>query len=262
MLVIDDDELSREVLRLLLEEEGYAVEAAPSGEVALEMLGGGGRGSGEGGEFKDGSAGAGGPDVVLMDLQMPGLCGEDLAREVRGRCGGSTRLLAMSGSPLRDEDAGAYDAFLLKPFSMEEFARVLREGGSTRAEATTGLSISPGASEVLDEKIFAGFAAMIGAEPMRELYGHCLRDAATQLRAMRRAARESDDAGLRKCAHAMKGSLGMVGARELERMCSAFERNGLQATTFASFAEFADGLGRLRGMLVAHGVDVTEVTEV
>lgn len=254
VLVIDDDDLSRAVLSLLLVEEGYGVEVARSGEVALEMLADGRTGLGDA-DVAEGNLvqGEGHPDVVLMDMQMPGLCGDDLARELRERCGGSMTLVAMSGSPLGGVP-GAWDAFLLKPFSMEEFAGALGGRGARRGEVATGQTIAAG--EVLDGKIFAGFEALVGSERLCELYEHCLQDAAAQLGEMRRAAAESDGARLRKCAHAMKGSLGMVGARELEGMCSELEKNGLNATTFGSFAKFGDALGRLRGMLVARGVDV------
>ena len=53
ILVIDDDELSREVLALLLQNEGYAVETADSGDAALLHV-----------------TTAHLPDVVLTDLQM------------------------------------------------------------------------------------------------------------------------------------------------------------------------------------------------
>lgn len=58
VLVVDDDHAIRDTLRLVLEEEGYAVTDAPDGEAALDTL----RSTSE-------------PQVVLLDLRMPRLDG-------------------------------------------------------------------------------------------------------------------------------------------------------------------------------------------
>ncbi len=64
VLVIDDDALSREVFALLLQDAGYAVETTESGDEALLHL------------QKANPL----PQVVLTDLQMPGISGNPLAR--------------------------------------------------------------------------------------------------------------------------------------------------------------------------------------
>ena len=67
ILVVDDDDVSREVLALLLQRMGYAVETAESGDAALlhlqttNLL----------------------PQLVLTDLQMPGTTGSELALQLR-----------------------------------------------------------------------------------------------------------------------------------------------------------------------------------
>jgi len=105
-LIIDDDEMSRELLAILLESEGYAVDAAETGEAALGLL------------HQSKSA----PDLILTDMQLPGICGMDLARELRAASGPATRLLAMSGSQPQAGVLTHFDGFLLKPFQMRELA--------------------------------------------------------------------------------------------------------------------------------------------
>src|ERR1700679_2747867 len=83
ILVVDDDAVSREVIALLLEGEGYEVKTVDSGDEALLHLI----------AITDWR-----PGVVLTDVQMPGLAGGELARRLRDLCGGGTILLAMSGS--------------------------------------------------------------------------------------------------------------------------------------------------------------------
>ncbi len=96
----------------------------------------------------------------------------------------------------------------------------------------------------------------MGADPLRDLYRHCLVDAEKHVALMKRALAVSDDAGLRKNAHAIKGSLGMMGARELQRLCSVLEESGIADDHAATLAEFPDALRRLRRMLIARGVDI------
>ena len=78
VLVVDDEADGREALSAMLGSMGFEVEAAAGGEQALARLA---------------RAGDGGPDVVLMDVRMPGLDGiEALARY---RAGGGRRPVVM-----------------------------------------------------------------------------------------------------------------------------------------------------------------------
>ncbi len=65
ILVVDDDLSMREFLKILLERSGYSVTVAASGEEALERLG------------KDQ------PDLVMTDLNMPGINGIELLNQVK-----------------------------------------------------------------------------------------------------------------------------------------------------------------------------------
>src|SRR6266567_1158735 len=79
ILVVDDDEEVREILVETLEEFGYSVVQAESGEEALRML----RASGEVG-------------MLITDVRMPGISGLELA-EVASRLDPSLRVILMSG---------------------------------------------------------------------------------------------------------------------------------------------------------------------
>jgi CheY-like chemotaxis protein len=230
VLIVDDDELSREVLMLLAERAGYEVEAAESGDAALvhvqraRLL----------------------PEVVLTDMQMPGTAGDELARQLRGLCGAGTLLLAMSGSELEDGAGREFDGFLLKPFTMETLAGAI-SGGSARGEGG-----SSGASGVvLDEGVYAKLMGSMRRSQLDELYALCLRDAETRVGRMRRAASNGEDAAYRKEAHAIKGGCGMVGALELQRLATSMEERGLCDDDVATLDEFMVACGRLRRILVA-----------
>jgi DNA-binding NarL/FixJ family response regulator len=111
VLVVDDHELFRTGLRALLEEEGFEVADAPSGEAAIAALP------------------AFGPDVIVMDLNMPGISGiEATARTVAASPGVAVLMLTIN----RDDErvleavrAGA-SGYLLKDAELDEIVAGIR----------------------------------------------------------------------------------------------------------------------------------------
>lgn len=100
MLVVDDDAVYRQAVRLLLMSAGHAVEEASDGFAALAKVAGGGH------------------DVVLMDVSMPGLDGLGAIRRIRALPGGraGVRILGLTApSNKADCMAAGMDAFLPKP---------------------------------------------------------------------------------------------------------------------------------------------------
>jgi len=237
VLVVDDDELSREVIALLLANEGHEVETADSGDAALLRL-----------TENDGRL----PEVVLTDLQMPGIAGVELAQRLRERCGKRTMLLAMSGSKPETKDGREFDGFLLKPFSMGDLAHAIAGGSAGSAGETTGEDLTASDDSVLEEGIYRKLAGSMAADRLEQLYALCVRDAETRIESMRQAAAEADDAAYRREAHAIKGGCGMVGAREMQTLATSMEEAGLSdANHIATLDEFMLACGRLRRILVA-----------
>ena len=105
VLVVDDEENIRVVLRTLLKKHNYQVEAAESAEIALEQL-----------ERFD-------PDFVLADVRMSGMTGLELCAEVKARSSLATVILMSAyGSvdlAIDAMKAGAYD-YISKPFKQDE----------------------------------------------------------------------------------------------------------------------------------------------
>ncbi|MDH3725964.1 MAG: sigma-54 dependent transcriptional regulator [Myxococcales bacterium] len=105
VLVVDDEENIRVVLRTLLKKHNYQVEAANSAETALEQL-----------ERFD-------PDFVLADVRMSGMTGLELCTELKARSSLATVILMSAyGSvdlAIDAMKAGAYD-YISKPFKQDE----------------------------------------------------------------------------------------------------------------------------------------------
>jgi len=110
ILVVDDDAQIRRVMRTTLAGNGYVVLEARSGEEALETL------------RKEHA------DLVLLDVNMPGMGGFEACRGVRDSSDAAIIMLTVRNSE-RDKvmalDAGA-DDYVVKPFGMEELLARIR----------------------------------------------------------------------------------------------------------------------------------------
>ena len=118
VLVVDDNEDAAESLAMLLRLMGLQCRTAHDGPSGLEL------------------ARAEQPDVVLLDIGLPGLNGYDVARAIRAEgWSAHTRLIALTGwgqdDDRRRSRAAGFDAHLVKPVSMEQLVEVL---GTARAE--------------------------------------------------------------------------------------------------------------------------------
>lgn len=112
VLVVDDEENLRLVLRTLLRRHGYEVETAPTGEEALALVD----------SF--------GPDVVLTDVRMPKMGGLDLLTTLKAK-GNEATVIVMSAYGNMDMaveamKAGAYD-YVQKPFKPDEVVLALKK---------------------------------------------------------------------------------------------------------------------------------------
>jgi two-component system response regulator AtoC len=112
VLVVDDEENLRLVVRSFLKRDGYEVEVAASGEEALALVE----------RF--------GPDVVLTDVRMPKMGGLDLLATLKAK-GHDATVIVMSAYgnvdlAIEAMKAGAYD-YIQKPFKAEEVLLTLRK---------------------------------------------------------------------------------------------------------------------------------------
>lgn len=234
VLIIDDDEVSRQILSLLLQREQYLVETAESGEAALLQL--------------PGTS----PHVVLADLQMPGLTGAALARTLHERCSPATVLLAMSGSqPSEDILQQGYHSFLLKPFTMQAFAEAILSHTNYKEAKLVYQD-----ETILDQAVFENLSASMKGTQLEQLYGMCLKDSKKRIQRMWDASKTGDEASYRREAHAVKGSSGMVGALELQKLATTMEINGLDANHVATLDEILLACEHLKRMLIARHVAI------
>ncbi|MCL5260344.1 MAG: response regulator [Gammaproteobacteria bacterium] len=114
ILVVDDNEPNRKVLQILLQRVGFKTIEASNGQEAIEL-------------FKQKQ-----PDLILMDLRMPGLDGIETTKLLRRLPGGSSvRILMVTASALEDAkkkvlQAGV-DGFIRKPYKESELFEQIRQ---------------------------------------------------------------------------------------------------------------------------------------
>ena len=103
VLVVDDDDMIRRLVRTVLEADDYDVVEARNGDIALEL------------------ANEAHPAVILLDIMMPGIDGVEVCRRLDHSAVKVVILTARDDPTLEDacRAAGA-DAFLTKPFSSVE----------------------------------------------------------------------------------------------------------------------------------------------
>jgi CheY-like chemotaxis protein len=119
ILIVEDNEDGRESLRELLELWGHQVSVAGNGPEGVEM------------------AFSIRPEVALIDIGLPGLDGNEVARRIRELLGGEEiALIAMTGYGQPEDRRRAlqagFDRYLVKPVDPAELSRLL---GENRGEA-------------------------------------------------------------------------------------------------------------------------------
>ena len=121
LLVAEDHQSARELISSALEGEGYDLIFASTGTEALNIVG------------------HHPPDAALLDVALPGATGPEICRQIKA-ASGATPVILMSGALERRElatesSAAGADAFLPKPFSLDELRTVLRAFARVRSQA-------------------------------------------------------------------------------------------------------------------------------
>jgi DNA-binding response OmpR family regulator len=111
ILIVDDDQVIQQLLKVNLELEGYGVEVASDGVEALKLFEG----------FR--------PDLVLLDIMMPKLDGWEVARRLAGRSGGPVPIVLLSARAQEADVQKGNDlgvaAYVTKPFDPIELLHLV-----------------------------------------------------------------------------------------------------------------------------------------
>jgi PAS domain S-box-containing protein len=214
VLVVDDGPENRELISLVLTEQGLWIEEAENGQVALDKLA------------------ADNYDLVLMDMQMPVLDGHAATRELRAR-GATLPVLALTAHAMKGYEeevlAAGCNAYLTKPVDIDALLQqVAQLLGGTAEEVPAARPAS----------VFGELEEEPAEGPIRSRFaGHprlvpIVRKFAARLQEQVASARQAADAGdleeVARLAHWLAGAAGTVGydaftrpAREMEAAAKA-----------------------------------------
>lgn len=208
VLVIDDDPIARSVTVTQLTRLGLQPAEADSGEAALAVLA---RGEG--------------PDLVVLDVVLPGLDGFETVRRLRrleGETGRRAVVMGITGAAGAEQRARAlaagFDDVLVKPVGLAMLGTVLSVwlgadavGGGVGAPPVDRAVLGRLGEELGSETVVADLVSTF----LRELYG--------RRTALTTAVEANDLAAARTLAHTLKSSARLLGATDLGEACKRME---------------------------------------
>ncbi|GGF31302.1 hypothetical protein GCM10011611_41820 [Aliidongia dinghuensis] len=211
VLIAEDNVINQEIAETILRGAGYRVDLANNGREAVEAV-------------------AREPyDLVLMDVQMPGVDGLQATREIRAMAGaaGKVPIVAVTANAmLGDREtclAAGMNDYVSKPFEPDTLlAAVERWISDTVTEvALPGDTVEAG---WLDVGHLDRLSAMMSKVRFAVIVETFLGSVLAQLVEFASLARAADLQALARAAHEMKGTSGNLGVREMERLSSELER--------------------------------------
>jgi PAS domain S-box-containing protein len=214
VLLAEDNPVNQEVMMLLLRNAGYQVGVAANGEEALAAF--------EKEPF----------DLILMDVQMPGMDGLRATRLIRARekaVGGRVPIVAVTANALSGERqrclAAGMDEYLAKPIRGAELFPLIERlvGGGAEGAA----SPESAAEEPAD---WLATLTGMGFEPgaIARLTRTFLDTVPPRLILLRQALAEGNALQVQMTAHSLKGSLAVFGAKEATETAQRLEALGQQ----------------------------------
>jgi signal transduction histidine kinase/CheY-like chemotaxis protein len=250
LLLAEDSPVNRQITSLLLEKRGHEVVAVEDGKEALSRI--------EKGTF----------DAVILDEEMPRMGGLEAMRAIRKLevSTGShipTVLVTGNGSEAarqRSREAGL-DAHIAKPFQDDELFRIV-EGLCGLNDGSAGHSSRVESADVTETFSAEDLLKRVGGslKVLRDVAKIFLADTPKRRSAIRKAIAAQDGEALARAAHALRGSVAMLGANEIAedaRTIEAMGRSGRIAEANRILAPFEGKLSGFQRLIagIAAGPD-------
>ncbi len=224
VLVVEDNEINRQVASGLLSKAGHRPRTATCGEEALALLGHQ--------SF----------DLVLMDLYLPGISGIDTIRQIRAWPDAkvsSTPIIVLSALVTKDDiqaslAAGA-NAFLGKPFQLERLLATIDytlrqnpERLQALAAVATPLPIDQVLGRQMDFAVLRRHSEQLGDEMTDKIVTLFIQTSPTALAQAQSSCRLGEAAHLVNAIHRLKSSASTIGLWPLAELAAEIEAMALQ----------------------------------
>jgi two-component system CheB/CheR fusion protein len=209
ILLAEDNPSNQKVAQYVLSKQGHMVEIVENGERAVELV-------------KQRSF-----DVVLMDVQMPGMDGFEATAAIRAlpdRDKAKVPIIAMTAHAMKSDEerclAAGMDAYLSKPISVDELVGKLAEVTGPDAASM----VVPAPVFDLDEALTRCFGKRAVFQQMVDFFP---KESTDLLGQMRTAIANSDMEEAGRLAHQLKGTVVYLGARPAADAVRQFEQAAL-----------------------------------
>ncbi|MFM1773217.1 MAG: hypothetical protein RLZZ71_2359 [Bacteroidota bacterium] len=197
VLAVEDNELNRMVLQVILKKCEVVVSIAHNGQEAIDMI--------QEDEY----------DIVLMDVQMPIVDGLEATKYIREELKYTTPIIGLSANAMREEveicrQAGMND-YLVKPYSERALVEVMKKWSSLEAIIVEETSSENDGSE-LDISMLKQYVGN-DTNVLRDVVSGYLEHLPPQLDRLELALVGSDVLALRHELHQLKASMEIIGVR-------------------------------------------------
>lgn len=221
VLLVEDEEVNRQVLSGLLQQAGHRIAIAKSGPEAVRAV--------QDEDF----------DVVLADLRLPGMDGFEATRRMRAlaaRRGRPLPVIAVTANLMAEDIAACHAAGMVavvgKPVDPRRLNAALAETMEAQAQGMITLPAPDWKEGVFSPGILEESLEALGADEVRRLVALGRETMESGLTAMAEAADGQDWPGLRNAAHRLAGCAGSYGlsalqdrAREIEKLLRSGEND-------------------------------------
>jgi two-component system sensor histidine kinase/response regulator len=218
VLLAEDNPVNRVLAQKLLQKQGHTVTSVNNGREALKLWE-----QNQSRQF----------DVILMDVQMPGMDGlqaSTLIREKELATGAHIPIIAVTAHAMKGDRerclAAGMDGYITKPINPAELAETIQaafRNGTKLPAAQAG----PNPAGPSDAELLARFDG--DCELLKELAGIFLQECPRMLEDIREALRAGNSTALERAAHALKGSVGnfaMPGPGETAQRLELLAKSG------------------------------------
>lgn len=233
ILIAEDNPVNQKVVVSMLSKLGYRADTVGNGKEAIQAV------------IRQKY------DVVLMDIQMPELDGEETTLWIRAQAGDERQpyIIAMTANALEGDRehylALGMNDYLSKPVTLEQMKHALQkvilrsETGqlpNPKAPAVNDRT-APSPQTAIDLAIFKGNQLDSDHELLSELLALFRVEGCQQIKTLCEAVQENDSDKLRKNAHMLKGSSLTLGASRMAALCNTLETHGREGKASQSVKE-------------------------
>jgi PAS domain S-box-containing protein len=223
VLVVEDNEINRFLLRRTLEVAGHQVTEATDGQDGVALA--------EATSF----------DVILMDISMPRLDGIEATRRIRGGVGKSaqSRIIALTAHALPAEVdrflAAGMEVCLTKPVSRAMLLAAL----AGPVAATSGPTPDAGVDQVLDRTSLQQLVGQIGPIASASLLVRLIDEGDATIATVMQLDRAQAADEIRRVCHHLAGTCGAFGTRRLHVVLARIEQSVIDGDSAAMSAELS-----------------------